>query len=146
MAAYVQKPGISYVPAYQVSAIPYATASFLVPALGDAPKCVNFPLVTKFITIVNSGSEGPIRIGFSSLGVTGSENSANGVAGMNYYFTLDNGDSYTGEWRIENIYLLSNSRVAMSASIIAGLVGISTGSTPGFTAGTLNWSGSTGVG
>jgi len=144
MVSYNQQSGISHAPSYQVSGIPYATASFTVPALGNAPTKVSFPMVTKFVTIINSGSTGGagrIRVGFSSLGTTGSA-----AGGSDYYFTLDDGDSYTGEWRVESIFLVSDDASEASASVVAGLAGIVAGSTPGFVAGTTNWSGSTGVG
>ena len=141
MVNYRYQTGPGDVGSYQISGIPYATSSLTVPALGTPALAVNFPNVTKFVTIVNSGSAGRIRVGFSALGVTGSA-----AGGSDYYFTLDNGDSYTGEWRVESIYVLSDSVTTESASVIAGLTGIVTGSIPGNVAGTLNWSGSIGVG
>ena len=145
MVNYRYQAGIGDIGSYQISGIPYATASFTVSALNNAPTAVNFPNVTKFVTVVNthSGTNVALRVGFSANGVTGS---AAGAAG-DYYFTLDNGDSYTGEWRVESIYVLSDTAGSeTSASVIAGLTGVATGSIPGNVAGTLNWSGSTGVG
>ena len=149
---YIPKTGVGHVPSYQISGIPYITASFTVPASGGAtlPTAINFPNVTKFVTVVNthSGTNAPLRVGFSANGVNG----AGVPAGSNNYFTLDNGDSYTGEWRVESVYLLSDDVAGggitgeASASVIAGLTGIMTGSVLGRVPGTLNWSGSIGVG
>lgn len=132
-------PGLGSVGSYQMSGIPYATASLTVPANTAAPLKIQFPYITKFVTIVNtlSGSSIPIRVGFSALGVSGS--------GTNY-FTIDNGESYTGEWRIEDIFLISNTTLQTSASIIAGLTPIPRGIPPMSGSTGNNWTGSVGVG
>ena len=142
MVYYQQKKGLGDVGSYQVSGIPYTTSSFTIPPLGTAPLKIDFPTVSKFVTIVNSGSTtNRFRVGFSSLGVTGSVASVGGLVGTNNYFTLESGDSFTGEWRVASIYLLSDiAGQGASASIIAGLTGITSGSLP------LNWTGTIGVG
>ena len=126
-----QYPGLSDVGSYQMSAIPFASASIIVPASGAFAKPVSFPNVTKFVTVVNetTGTNSPMRVGFSS----------NGVKGTNY-FTLDNGESYTGEWRIISIFLMGNGATGCTASVIAGVTNVQT------TELAANWSGSTGVG
>jgi len=134
---YQYSKGLGNVGSYQISGIPYATASFNVAAAGSTPTEVAFPFVTKFVTIsnTNTGANVPLRFGFSSLGVIGA------AAGSgNYYFTLDNGDSYTGEFRVTNLYLLSDTASETSASIVAGLTGIQPRELR------ANWSGSVGVG
>lgn len=136
-----QFPGLSDAGAYQISGVPYATASFTVPTLAAGALKIQFPYVTKFVTITNTvgGASRTLRVGFSQNGISGS--------GTNY-FTLDNGESYTGEWRIEDIYLVSTSAtIQASASIIAGLTNIPRGipAAPGVSSGN-NWSGSVGVG
>jgi hypothetical protein len=136
---YNNSKGIGNVGSYQSSGIPYAKASFAVAGLGSAPTEIEFPHVTKFVTIANTntGTNIPLRFGFSSHGVSGSAAGADG----DYYFVLDNGDSYTGEFRITNLYLLSDTAsTPTSASIIAGLTGIEKREL------TNNWTGSVGVG
>lgn len=126
-----QYPGLSDVGSYQMSAIPFATGNVTVVASGSSTTSISFPSVTKFVTIVNetTGTNSAMRVGFSS----------NGVKGTNY-FVLDNGESYTGEWRVTNIFLMGNGATGCTASVIAGVTNIQTVEL------TTNWSGSTGVG
>jgi len=93
------KPGLNAVGQYQLSGIPYATASVVVS--NAAVTEIEFPTVTKFVTVVNehSGSSAKLRVGFSELGVTTN----------NHYFILDNGESYTGEFRVASIFIAGDS-------------------------------------
>jgi len=120
------RPGVGSVGQYQMSGQPYATASLEI-ADGVASE-VTFPYVTKFITVVNShqGSSAPLLLGFSALGVTNTNN----------YIQLDNGESYTGEWRVRSIFLAGDG-AATTGSVYAGLTGISA---------PLDYTGSAGVG
>jgi hypothetical protein len=126
-----QYPGLSDVGSYQMSAIPFATGNVPVVANGSVTTAVSFPSVTKFVTVVNetTGTNSAMRVGFSS----------NGVKGTNY-FVLDNGESYTGDWRITAIYLMGNTVTTCTASIIAGVTNV-----PNIEL-SANWSGSNGVG
>lgn len=129
--------GVGSVGQYMMSGIPYVSSSISVAGSAGSPEEINFPRITKFITVVNeaTGSAAPIRVGFSSNGVSDS--------GDNNYFVLANGESYTGEFRVTSIYLLGDSATSSTCSVIAGLTGITTASL-----GTdwHNWSGSAGVG
>ena len=132
-------PGLGSVGSYQMGGIPYATSSLTVPANNAAALKIQFPYVTKFVTIINTGSAAgapSFRVGFSALGTSGS--------GTNN-FSLGYGESYTGEWRLEDLFLISNAAAQTSASIIAGLTPIPRG-VPSFVATGNNWSGSAGVG
>ena len=123
------KPGLNSVGQYQLSGIPYATAA--VHIASNAVTELEFNTITKFVTVVNehSGSSAKLRVGFS----------ANGIADSNY-FILDNGESYTGEFRLSSIYLRGDT-VNTTASVIAGLTQIeSTENLPS------NWSASNGSG
>ena len=128
--------GVSSVGQYQMSGIPYAMANEPVPASSSLPLKIEFPNVTKFVTVVNevTGANSPLRVGFSALGVTGSAG-----GGTDNFFILDNGESYTGEWRLADIYLLGHG-ASTTASVVAGLTGVFRGELP------LNWSGNLGVG
>lgn len=131
-------PGLGSVGSYQMSAIPYVSSSITVPVQSATALKIQFPYVAKFVTIINTGSvvTPNIRVGFSAAGTSGS--------GTNY-FTLGYGESYTGEWRIEDLFLISTTSSQSSASIIAGLTPIPRG-VPSFVATGNNWSGSAGVG
>tara|TARA_A100001515_G_scaffold68573_1_gene54617 strand:+ start:210 stop:626 length:417 start_codon:yes stop_codon:yes gene_type:complete len=104
------KPGLNAVGQYQLSGIPYASAS--IPIDSSTITEVEFNTVTKFVTVVNehSGSSAKLRVGFSSLGVSTN----------NHYFILDNGESYTGEFRVSSLYLRGDT-TPTTASVIAGL-------------------------
>tara|TARA_R100001463_G_scaffold18018_1_gene45361 strand:- start:112 stop:525 length:414 start_codon:yes stop_codon:yes gene_type:complete len=123
------KPGLNAVGQYQLSGIPYASAS--IPVGTSATVEVEFPTITKFVTVINdhSGSSAPLRVGFSNLG----------VAANNHFFVLDNGESYTGEFRVKSIFLLGEP-AATTASVIAGLTMIETDNLR------TNWSASDGTG
>ena len=118
------KPGLNAVGQYQLSGIPYATSTLAIDSATATE--LQFPTVTKFVTVVNehSGSSAKLRVGFSAAGIAG-----------NNYFILDNGESYTGEFRLSSIYLRGDT-TATSASVIAGLTMIETNNLP------TNWSGS----
>lgn len=128
--------GPGYVPSYQISGIPFITGSLLVPDNTGEPLEVQFSHITKFITIRNildpAGTSKPIRFGFSSDGVKGTVN--------NNYNVLKNGESYEGDLRVSKLFLISDSALTSSGSVIAGMTDIpSTYLVP-------NWSGSYGVG
>lgn len=136
MTYFDYKPGLGAVGQFQASGIPYATSSIAVPASSSAPISISFPYVTKFFTVLNSATTvgASLRVGFSVLGTTGSVG-----GGSNNYFVLDIGQSYSADLKVTKLFLLGHT-VATSASVIAGLTGITTGSLED------NWSGSTGVG
>ena len=118
------KPGLNAVGQYQLSGIPYATSTLAIDSATATE--LEFPTVTKFVTVVNehTGSSAKLRVGFSAAGIAG-----------NNYFILDNGESYTGEFRVSSIFLRGDT-TATSASVIAGLTMIETNNLPS------NWSGS----
>ena len=133
MPTYVNKPGLRSAGQYQCSAIPFATGTLAVEASSGTPLEVSFQNVSRFVTVKNvvptADAAAPLRLGFSSFGVQGSN-----------YIVLANGESYSGELAVIRLYLLGDTATASSASVIAGLTGIEAGSL------TNNWSGSIGVG
>jgi len=134
--------GISNVGSYQVSGIPYATSSIAAPSNAGTPTEVTFPDVTQRIFVSNVNTASPLRVGFSS----------NGVKGTNY-FIIPQATSTTNfptqEFRVKvsAIYLLSNTTTPTSASVFAELSNVDTNllAKSGPT-GLPNWSGSVGVG
>ena len=124
------QPGLSSVGQYQVGAIPWISSSCLVRPSGESPVQFEFPYVSKFVTVINehSGSNAALRVGFSNNGCVGGDN-------VDHYFLLNNGESYTGEWRVTSVYLMGDTNPT-TASIVAGLTGIPSNSLRS------NWSGS----
>ena len=122
------KPGLNAVGQYQLSGIPYASSSVVVDS--STATELEFNTITKFVTVINehSGSSAKLRVGFSS----------NGIADSNY-FVLDNGESYTGEFRVSSIFLRGDT-ANTTASVIAGLTMIERNNLP------TNWSASDGTG
>ena len=108
------RPGVSSVGQYQMSAKPFLSSSIVVS--NSAVTEIEFPAVTSFLTVqnVHSGSNVPLHVGFSQGGVTGDEG---------YRLVLDNGESYTGDFRTKYIFMVG-SGAPCTASIIAGLTGI----------------------
>jgi len=115
------EPGYNHMPAYQVSGLPYALTDT---ATASPPYRVQFPYVTKFITVRADG--GALDIGFT----------ANGVLGVNHY-TLPNNGVLTLEVRVKEMYIAGTS----TFHVIAGLTGIPTASVPTLT-GSYAWSAS----
>jgi len=128
--------GLRNVGSYQVSARPYLTSSLNVPASGNTPIEVSFDSVTRFVIITNTMDDNdtnvPLRFGFSANGVSAVEN--------NNYGILNNGESFEAEFKVTAVYLMSDSVNECTASVIAGLTGISENHLAN------NWSGSVGVG
>ena len=74
MSADWPKAGVNHAPAYQVSGVPFVTSSAASEVKGvdtnsasPEPVSVEFPFVTKFITIRNTGLN-ELRVGFSARG------------------------------------------------------------------------------
>jgi hypothetical protein len=135
--------GISNVGSYQVSGIPYATSSIAAPSNAGTPTEIVFPDVTQRIFVSNVNIASPLRVGFSS----------NGVKGTNYFIipqATSTTDFPTQEFRVKvsAIYLLSNTTTPTSASVFAELsnIGISHLANSGPNGSGNNWSGSVGVG
>ena len=154
-------PGLGSVGSYQLGGIPFASSSILVPNEGGSgAEKVSFPYVTRFVSVRNlnptASKQVALRVGFSALGTMGESDLNPNVdtPGMpNYYFLLYNGETYTGEWRIQELWLLTSGEVdRATASVWAGLTpipaeigGFSSSYGTDSMAGT-NWSGSIGVG
>ena len=127
-------PGLGNVGSYQVSSRPYLTSSLTIPVSSSTPYAVEFDSVSKFVIITNtlagSATNVPMRFGFSSNGVQN-----------NNYAILNNGESFEADFKVVKVFLLSDSGAnECSASVIAGLTGITSDHLP------TNWSGSAGVG
>ena len=124
--------GMGNVGSYLISGIPYATGSIGVANSSGTPTEIDFPKVTRFVTIRNGDSSNTLRVGFSENGVKGSVD--------NYYHIVGAASSVTLDIRVANIYLLGDSGTCSDVSVAAGLTGISDTELP------TNWTGSIGVG
>tara|TARA_B100001250_G_scaffold291386_1_gene253113 strand:- start:17 stop:421 length:405 start_codon:yes stop_codon:yes gene_type:complete len=124
--------GLHNVGSFQVSSIPYASASIDVSSTSN-PVEISFDRVTKFVIVKNTadalGIDAPMKLGFSELGVKGDN-----------YITLLNEEEYEADFKVSRIYLLASTATAATASISAGLTGIPADRLRD------NWSGSLGVG
>lgn len=64
-----KNPGVGFVPAYEVSGVPFVTSSNG-SEVGTTATRVGFPFVTRWVEVFNTGTN-PLRIGFSKNGVEG---------------------------------------------------------------------------
>lgn len=86
------EPGPNLVGEYQISGLPYATSS-VVTSTTD-PLQIAFPFVTRFLTVTNTGTN-YLGVGWTVNGIKGGDR-----------FTLAPSGSYTGDWRVKDLYLL----------------------------------------
>ena len=157
MATNHPKSGPSYVPAYQVSGIPFVTSSVASEVPGpdsnslSEPVSVKFPYVTKFITIRNTGVN-ELRVGFSADGmISVGERRANvnedkPAGTTSNFFLIPTGSGNQGhpsiqtfDVRCKEIFFLSNATKASdpttagnstSFSLLAGLTTIESSQFP----------------
>ena len=128
--------GVNHVGAYQVSGIPFASAS--IDATVTNGHEISFPFLTRWVQVVNRGTA-DCRVGFSQNGV---------VAGSNYFTVAkaDNdangstGNSVRLELKVASIHLSGSNAI----DVVAGLTNIDGVRVSGSTG--PNWSGSVGVG
>jgi len=105
------------VPEYQLSGVPYATGSAAAEVTSqDTPIRVNFPEVTRWIVIYNSGSAG-VRVGFTA-------NGARAVNTANYFVVKAGTTTPRMEIRCKSLYFTKDSATAADFNIIAGLTTI----------------------
>ena len=70
MAHHSKGMGPNFVPAYQVSGIPFVTSSHAVNAITATAQQVKFPQVTRFFVVTNTGAK-TLRVGFTENGIDG---------------------------------------------------------------------------
>ena len=102
--------GEYFVPAYQTSALPYVTSSYI--SLGEVHS-YEFPYVTRFIDVVNRGS-GPsdtIAIGFTE----------NGILNTGNYVTIDRNASVNEEIRTTTLFVSCSSGTNVNYQLFCGL-------------------------
>ena len=120
--------GLGNVGSYQSSGKPFAKGGI------DASTATNvdFPTVARWIYVVNNDSSNACRVGFSELGVEGTN-----------YFTVKAGTaSERFEVKVSQVWLSGSD----DADVFAGLTGISPDRITNTSPSGSNWSGSLGVG
>ena len=100
-----------YVPAYQMSAVPFVTRSDMVS--GDIHE-ITFPQVSRSFNIrnVSNGATDKIAVAFTRRGFT-----------TGNFFTLDKGVSFQDEYRAVSLFI-SNSFGTPTYEVVAGLTNI----------------------
>tara|TARA_Y100000592_G_scaffold58458_1_gene91541 strand:+ start:6773 stop:7192 length:420 start_codon:yes stop_codon:yes gene_type:complete len=139
MANNIYQAGLNQVGSYQVSGVPYVTGTLNPNAAGPAGLKIEFPYVTSWIEILNYDTTSPVSVGFSSLG----------VQGTNYFNVIRNsnnrGDptSHVLPLKVTELYL---SGASQDCAVIAGLTYIPIKQVTVVSPSGSNWSGSVGVG
>ena len=136
MANYNQKSmGPNFVPAYQVSGVPFATAS----ACSIEPQQVDFPSATRFFVVSNQSADSNLRIGFTKNGV-------NGDVTKNYFILHATSSTPRLELRCKALFLRADTTGTETPfTLLAGLSAVDAGEFPVLT-GTLVNTGSDGEG
>ena len=117
-------PGANFVPAYQVSGIPFVTSSAAT-GVADTPQRIQFPFATRFFVIENLATDAThkLRIGFTENGVLGRQ-SSDGASklGEKHYFVLA-GASRTDrlEIRCKELWFMRDGGNSVGFSVMAGL-------------------------
>lgn len=106
------KVGEGYVPAYQLSAIPFVTSSNI--NLGEI-KQFSFDYVTRFFVIRNNGAND------TQLAASFTENGFEPV--NSNFFIINGGESFAADIRCDRIFL-SGSILSCSFTLVAGLTQI----------------------
>ena len=135
--------GPNFVPAYQISGIPYVTSSLSDTSVVGTVQKITFPQVTRFFVVKNIHSSRLLRFGFTENGVDGGPD-YDGNNNKNY-FILGGGESTPRlELRCKELYFRAdNPSSGAGFSLIAGLSGVPRNQFPVLTA-SLLYSGSDG--
>lgn len=129
------KAALNHVGSYQVSGVPYASGSIVIPQTSNTI-LLEFPAITKEIVISNNGAN-PIRVGFSHFGTLGSH-------GNNNWFTVAVNGSLTMGVKVDRIFMAGVGG-ASAADVFAAMTHIDT-DYMAKNGGANHWSGSVGVG
>tara|TARA_B100000700_G_scaffold210481_1_gene231386 strand:+ start:8887 stop:9333 length:447 start_codon:yes stop_codon:yes gene_type:complete len=123
--------GPNFVPAYQISGVPFVFTTLSLAASNGTPLEIKFPAVTRWIMIsAKDAAANAVRIGFSVNGVK-----ANPSAAKYYYLLQLQEDGKTGsrftastgrmEIRTKSLFLIANETNTIDeVSIVAGLTQI----------------------
>ena len=110
MALNHPQQGEGFVSAYQISATPFVTSSTV--SLGVTRE-ITFPQVTRFITIKNAGaSTTAMAIGFTQNGM---------LPANSNYFVLSGSESFSGELRVDRVFISGSVGATVPFTLVAGL-------------------------
>ena len=129
------KAGLNSVGSYQMSGVPFMSSSIQVPSYSAASGYgykLEFPTVTKAVTVRNDGTD-VLWFAFSANAISGST----GVGG--HRVSVPSSGSVTVDFRVVDVYLISDTTTAGKATVIAPLTGITRDQLVN------NWSGSAAV-
>lgn len=140
-SSFIYSVGLNNVGSYQASGAPFVTSS-AIPASGTVFHKIEFPYVTKEITILNHApTTKPIRLSFSERGMRDDV--------KNYILigsSIDGGPT-TLNVKASALYLMSDDSTATyEVSVYASLTNINIGRVEAASPSGSNWSGSIGVG
>ena len=128
--------GINNVPAYQVSGRPFCSGGINC-SPGTGPQVVEFPYVSRWISVINNDISNSVKVGFSEAGVNGTN-----------FFTVPNLGGAPGLLAHTHVLEVKASQIWISGSsnvdVVAGLTSILPDRTN--TSDGPSWSGSSGVG
>jgi hypothetical protein len=123
MALNHPKAGVNSIPPYQLSGVPYVTAS-VANEVDTTPIRHDFPFVTRFFQVKNTDADHALRVGFTVNGVTG-------TATKNYFLLAAGAKSDVLELRTKTLYFRANAGSEQASfEIIAGLTTIESGEFP----------------
>ena len=126
-------PGLGHVGSYQVSGKPFLSGGIDVGAAAGDLVTIEFPSVTRWISVTNHDTTNDVNVAFSE----------NGFSSNNYFTVSQDTSDRTNmmtqrmELKVTKLYLSGTSG---QVDVIAGLTGIASGSLPD------NWAGTPGVG
>lgn len=105
--------GEGYVPAYQISGVPFVTSSNV--TLGTTRQ-ISFNTVTKFVTVKNTGaSTNVIAVGFTQNGM---------LPANSNFFTLSGSEAFSGELRTSALFISGSAGATIPFTLVAGLTNI----------------------
>ena len=117
------KAGPNSIPAYQMSGVPYVTASADNEIGGTAVRH-DFPYVTRFFQVKNTDDSHSLRVGFSANGVDATET-------KNYFILAAGASSEILELRTKTLFFQAdNGSNPASFELIAGLTTIASSEFP----------------
>ena len=129
--------GPNFVPAYQISGIPYVTSSLSDTSVNVAAQKITFPQVTRFFVVTNTHASRNLRVGFTENGVDGGPDYYDN-SNKNYFIVAGGTTTPRLEIRCKELYFRADAgSTPCGFSLIAGLSGVPSNQFPTLTASLL---------